>query len=206
MSIRPDLARPLALRVNAALRHLPVRAVWLAGLVPLALLVWDTATARLGVEPIREIEHRLGLTALYFLIGGLAITPLLRLFRLNLIRYRRAIGLLAFCYLCLHVLAWAVMDMGLLWGQMARDIVKRPYLLFGMAAFVALLPLAATSNDLSLRRMGGRAWRGLHRLVYPAVILACLHYLWVGKVITFSPVLWLAVALGLLIIRPILSR
>lgn len=198
-------ARPAAQRLNAVLRHVPVGVVWLAGLLPLALLVWDTVAANLGVEPIREIEHRLGLTALYFLIGGLAVTPVLRLFGLNLIRYRRAIGLLAFAYLCLHMLAWAVMDMGLLWGQMARDVVKRPYLLFGMAAFLALLPLALTSNDLSIRKMGGQAWRRLHRLVYPAAVLACVHYLWVGKVITFSPALWLAVVLGLLIIRPILS-
>ncbi len=198
-------ARPAAQRLNAVLRHVPVGAVWLAGLLPLALLVWDTVAANLGVEPIREIEHRLGLTALYFLIGGLAVTPVLRLFGLNLIRYRRAIGLLAFAYLCLHMLAWAVMDMGLLWGQMARDVVKRPYLLFGMAAFLALLPLALTSNDLSIRKMGGQAWRRLHRLVYPAAVLACVHYLWVGKVITLAPALWLAVVLGLLIIRPILS-
>lgn len=191
-------------RLNIWLRRVPVWLVWLLGLLPLALLVLDTFRAQLGVEPIREIEHRLGLTALYFLIGGLAMTPLLRLLRLNLIRFRQAIGLLAFTYAGLHLLAWVVMDMGLLWRQMLGDIVKRPYLTFGMLAFALLVPLALTSNRWSIRRLGPMRWRGIHRLVYPAVALACLHYIWVGKVLTLTPVLWLAVVVGLLIIRPIL--
>ncbi len=192
-------------RLNLLLRPLPVWLVWVAGLLPLAVLVSDTLRNHLGVEPIREIEHRLGLIALYFLIGGLAITPLFRLLRLNLIRYRQALGLLAFTYAVLHLLTWVVMDMGLLWRQMLGDIVKRPYLTLGMLAFAALVPLALTSNRWSIRRMGPLRWRGLHRLVYPAVALACLHYIWVGKVLTLGPVLWLAVVLGLLIIRPFMT-
>lgn len=191
-------------RLNTALRRLPVWAVWVLGLIPLALLIWDTVAGNLGVEPIRDIEHRLGLTALYFLIGGLTISPLLRLLRLNLMRYRQAIGLLAFTYICLHVLSWAVMDMGFLWRQMGMDILKRPYLTLGMLAFACLIPLAVTSNRFSIRKMGTAGWRRLHQLVYPAVALACLHYLWVGKIIMFGPALWLAVTVALLIIRPLL--
>ena len=188
-------------RINGALRRIPIWAVWLFGLVPLALLVWDTVQGRLGVDPIPVIEHRLGRTALYFMIGGLAVTPALRLLRLNFMRFRRALGLLAFTYLCVHVLAWVVLDMGLIWAQMAKDILKRPYLTFGMGAFVMLIPLALTSSDRALRRMGGAAWRQLHMLVYPAAGLAVLHYLWVGKVAKPWTLACLAAILILLLLR-----
>ncbi|MDO5621730.1 MAG: ferric reductase-like transmembrane domain-containing protein, partial [Paracoccus sp. (in: a-proteobacteria)] len=126
------------------LRRLPVWCVWLAGLIPLVLLVWDALIGALGADPVRMIEHRLGRTALYFLIASLAVTPLRRL-GLNLIRYRQALGLLSFTYAALHVVVWVVLDMGLRWGQMAGDILKRLYLGFGMAGFVILLLLALTS-------------------------------------------------------------
>ncbi|WP_458478527.1 sulfite oxidase heme-binding subunit YedZ [Paracoccus sp. T5] len=160
----------------------------------------------LGVDPIREIEHRLGRTALYFLVGGLAVTPLMRLTGISLMRFRRALGVLCFAYALPHVLAWVVMDMGFLWAQMARDIVKRPYLLFGMLAFVMLLPLALTSNNLSLRKLGGQSWRTLHKLVYLAAPLVALHWLWAVKVNEPSPLFWLAAILGLLAVRLFVQR
>ena len=125
---------------------------------PLALLVWDTVQGHLGVDPVRDIEHRLGRTALYFLIATLCVTPLLRLARLNVMRFRQALGLICFTYVGCHVAAWVVFDMGFLWGQMVRDVVKRPYLIFGMLALVMLAALALTSNRLSIRRMGA-GWR-----------------------------------------------
>lgn len=167
--------------LNRALRRLPVWAVWLAGLVPLALLIWDTVFGHLGIDPVRDIEHRLGRTAIYFLIATLAVTPLLRLTRVNLMRFRQALGLICFTYALGHLLSWVVFDMGFLWAQMLKDVVKRPYLIFGMLAFVMLLALAVTSNRASIRRMG-RNWRRLHRLIYPAAILAAMHWLWALKV------------------------
>lgn len=167
--------------LNRALRRLPVWAVWLAGLAPLALLIWDTLSGHLGIDPVRDIEHRLGRTAIYFLIATLAVTPLLRLARVNLMRFRQALGLICFTYALCHLLSWVVFDMGFLWTQMLKDVVKRPYLIFGMLAFSMLLALAVTSNRASIRRMG-RNWRRLHRLVYPAAILAAMHWLWALKV------------------------
>lgn len=187
--------------VNNALRRVPVPAVWLAGALPFALLVWDTLTNNLGVDPVQQIEHRLGRTALYFLVAGLAVTPLLRLTGVSLMRFRRAIGVLCCAYALPHVLAWVVMDMGLLWGQMARDIIKRPYLLFGMGAFLMLLALAVTSNNLSIRKMGGQGWRKLHKLVYVAAPLVGMHWLWSVKVNEFSPIFWFIVIFVLLMIR-----
>ncbi len=188
-------------RVNGALRGLPVWAVWLGGLIPLALLVGDALTGGLGVDPIRDIEHRLGRTALYFLVASLAVTPLLRLAGISLMRFRRALGLLCFTYAALHVLSWLSMDMGFLWAQMGRDIVKRPYLLFGMTAFAMLTALAVTSNNLSLRRMGARAWRRLHRLAYVAGPLVTLHWVWALKTFPVEPLFWLSLILGLLLVR-----
>ena len=193
-------------QVNAWLRRLPVWAVWLAGLIPLALLVWDTLQGHLGVDPVRDIEHRLGRTAIYFLLATLTVTPMLRLLRVNMVRFRQALGLICFTYVACHLLAWVVFDMGLLWAQMARDIVKRPYLIFGMLAFVMLLALAVTSNRFSIRRMRA-GWRRLHRLIYPAAILAAVHWLWALKVWESWPLTILAAILVLLSLRlPGISR
>lgn len=163
------------------MRRVPIPLVWLAGAVPLALLIADTLGNRLGADPVVAIEHRLGRTALYFIIASLTITPLMRLGRINLIRYRRALGLLGFSYALLHVAAWVVLDMGLLWGQILRDVVKRPYLIVGMAAFLILLVMAATSSDSAIRRLGARRWKTLHRAIYAGVLLGILHWLWAYK-------------------------
>ena len=186
--------------LNRGLRHLPVWAVWLAGLIPLALLVWDTLQGRLGVDPVRDIEHRLGRTAIYFLIATLTVTPLLRLTRVNLVRFRQALGLICFTYLLCHVAAWIAFDMGFLWAQIVKDVIKRPYLIFGMIAFLMLLALAVTSNRWSIRRMGAN-WRRLHRLIYPAAILAAVHWLWALKVWESWPLMILSVILTLLSLR-----
>lgn len=190
----------LAARLNELLRRLPSGAVYLAGLVPLAWIIWLGATAGLGVDPVKEIEHRLGKIALWFLAGGLTLTPFRRLTGVNLIRFRRAVGLLAFFYVVAHLAAWAVLDMGMLWAQAAADMVKRPYLLLGLAALVLLLPLAVTSNDRSIRRLRAN-WRRLHLLVYPAVLLGVVHYLWQMKVVTPEGWLWLSAILALLASR-----
>lgn len=193
-------------RINESLRRLPVRVVWLGGLIPLALLVVDLFAGRLGIDPIRDIEHRLGRTALYFLIASLAVTPLLRIAGISLMRFRRALGLLCFTYAGLHVTAWLALDMGFLWAQMGKDIVKRPYLLFGMLAFSMLLLLAVTSNNLSIRRMGAQGWRRLHRLVYVAAPLVALHWIWALKTFPVTPAIWLTVILLLLALRIVIPR
>ncbi len=186
--------------LNRALRHLPVWAVWLAGLIPLALLVWDTVQGHLGIDPVRDIEHRLGRTAIYFLMATLTVTPLLRLTRLNLMRFRQALGLICFTYLLCHLAAWIAFDMGFLWAQIVKDVIKRPYLIFGMIAFLMRLALAVTSNRWSIRRMGA-GWRRLHRLIYPAAILAAVHWLWALKVWESWPLMILSVILTLLSLR-----
>ncbi|AXC48972.1 sulfoxide reductase heme-binding subunit YedZ [Paracoccus suum] len=187
--------------LNTQARRVPEWAVWLGGALPLGLLIFDTLRQRLGVDPVAAIEHRLGRTAIYFLIASLAVTPLLRLAKVNLVPLRRALGLLAFGYVVLHITAWVVIDMGLRWEQLLRDIVKRPYLLFGAGAALILLALALTSSAAAIRRMGGSAWKRLHRLVYVAAVLTSLHWLSVGKVWHPEAKFWGFVVLVLLGVR-----
>ncbi|MFL4469043.1 protein-methionine-sulfoxide reductase heme-binding subunit MsrQ [Tateyamaria armeniaca] len=191
-------------RINGLARKVPTWALYIVYLIPVPVLLYMAQTGGLGREPIKELEHELGEIALQLLIIGLCITPLRQWFGINLIRFRRAIGLLAFTYVVLHLLVWVVLDMSLLWGQMWADIWKRPYITVGMAAFVLMIPLAVTSNNLSLRKMGAAAWRGLHKLVYPAAILGAVHFVMVQKVWEIEPLIYLAVLIVLTGLR--LSR
>lgn len=186
--------------LNTVLRSVPTWPLYIVGLGWLVWLFWLGATGGLGVEPIEALEHRYGLLALQLLIATLAITPLRRWTGVNLLRFRRALGVLCFVFALAHLLVWAVLDVGSL-GAVWADIVKRPYVTIGMAGFLLLLPLALTSNDLSLRRLGGAVWRRLHLLTYPAAILGGLHFLWLVKGFQIEPVLYAVAILGLLATR-----
>lgn len=186
--------------VNRAARVVPVWAVYVAGAVPFGWLVWAVATNSLGPDPVRAVENRLGLWALQFLIAGLAVTPLRRV-GVNLIRHRRALGLIAFCYVLLHFVTWVVLDMALDWGQIVTALWKRPYILIGFGAFVAMLPLAVTSTNAAIRRMGPRGWGRLHKLMYGIVAAGALHFVLLVKVITAEPVIYAGIVLALLAVR-----
>lgn len=201
-SAKPDLAG----RINGALRRVPVWVVYVLGALPAIWLFVQAATGTLGIDPVREIEHRLGELGLQFIVGGLVITPLRRLTNINLLRFRRAIGLIAFFYVLTHLLAWIVLDMGLLWQQALADIWKRPYITMGMAGFLMLLPLALTSNNWSIRKLGGARWRMLHKLVYPAALAGAVHYLWLVKAWPVEPFLYLGGIVLLLAIRVWFAR
>ncbi len=161
-------------------------AIVILALVPLALIVRDAVTDRLGANPIEQITHRTGDWTIRLLLAALAVTPLRRLTGWNgLIRYRRTIGLLAFTYVCLHFLTYLVLDQGFpLQGfaiaYVVEDIAKRPYITVGFTAFLLLIPIAWTSTKGWIRRLG-RRWTTLHQLVYVAAALGVLHYLWLIK-------------------------
>lgn len=191
----------VAASLNGALRRVPVWAVCGLGLVPLAVLVWRGLSGGLGIDPVKTLEHQLGLAALQLLLAGLLVTPLRRWTGVNLIRYRRAIGLLAFLYAALHLLVWLWLDLQLRWSEIGADLVKRPYVIVGMLGFACLVPLAMTSNGWSVRRLGAAAWQRLHRLAYVAVLLAALHYLLLVKVWSAEPVLYALAAAGLVALR-----
>jgi sulfoxide reductase heme-binding subunit YedZ len=181
------------------------------GLMPAAVLVYDALAGHLSANPIEDITHRTGEWTLYLLLGTLVVTPLRRLTGWNrAITFRRTIGLLAFGYASLHLLTYAILDQGLfLQGDVARyvaeDIVKRPYITVGFAAFCMLLPLAITSTTGWVRRLGGHRWNALHRLIYVAGALGVLHYLWLVKGEQWRPV-WFALILVILLVARLARR
>ncbi|MDX3976195.1 protein-methionine-sulfoxide reductase heme-binding subunit MsrQ [Shinella sp.] len=183
--------------------------IWLlyaAGLLPAAYGFYLGATGRLPGNPVKEFEHLLGLWALRFLVLTLAITPIRDLAGINWVRYRRALGLLAFWYVLMHFLTYMVLDQYLNFAAIITDIAKRPFITIGMAAFVMLIPLALTSNNWSIRRLGPR-WVRLHKLVYVIAACGALHFAMAVKVV--GPEQWLYIVLVALllayrVIRPIL--
>lgn len=178
-------------------------AVHLAALTPLAILLWQTWTVAngsnaLGADPIAEIEHRLGIWALRFLMLTLAITPLRQLSGWNvLIRFRRMLGLYAFAYASLHFAAYLGLDLRGYWVQVFEDITKRPYITVGFLAWLLLVPLAVTSTTGWIKRLG-RNWARLHKAVYVIAVLAVLHFWWLVKSDIREPALYAGIAALLL--------
>lgn len=176
----------------------------LAALAPLAILLWQawsvakTGGDALGADPVAEIEHRLGLWAIRFLMLTLAITPLRQLTGWNaLVRFRRMLGLYAFAYATLHLAAYLGLDLRGYWMQIFEDIAKRPYITVGFIAWLLLVPLAITSTSGWIRRLG-RNWSRLHRLVYAVAVLAVLHFWWLVKSDIREPALYAGIATLLL--------
>jgi sulfoxide reductase heme-binding subunit YedZ len=181
--------REVARSINGVLRKVPAWSIYLIGVVPPAWLFYQGVTGNLGVDPVKEMEHQIGLLGLQVLIATLAITPLFRFTRINLVKFRRALGLVGFFYIVCHLAVWLFLDVQI-WSQIWADIVKRPYITIGMAAFVLLIPLAVTSNDWSMRKLR-RTWKQIHKLFYPAIILGGVHFLLLRKGIQLEPVFYL---------------
>jgi sulfoxide reductase heme-binding subunit YedZ len=175
--------------------------LFVACLLPLAWLVaraLGLGGLTLGAEPIKELIHGLGLWGLRLLLATLFISPLaVTLRKPRLMQVRRMLGLYAFTYLSLHFLAWLVLDQSLRLPAILADIVKRPYITVGFAALTLLLPLAITSTQRWMRRLGSR-WHRLHTLIYPAAILGCVHFWWQVKADWREPFVYAAVLAGLL--------
>jgi sulfoxide reductase heme-binding subunit YedZ len=170
-------------------------------LVPLALLVTRAVTDGLGANPVEAITHTTGDWTLRLLLATLAMTPLKRLVGQPWpIRFRRMLGLFAFFYACLHLLTYAWIDQGLDWQGIVEDVVKRPYITVGFAAFVLLVPLALTSTRAMMRRLG-RRWQRLHRAIYAIGILGVLHYVWLVKADLREPLIYAGILAALLLVR-----
>lgn len=175
--------------------------VFMAGLVPLALLVEALLADDLGPNPVETVLHTTGDWALRFLLITLAMTPLRRLTGQGIwLRLRRMLGLFCFFYATLHFLTWLGLDREFAWTGVVEDVVKRPYITLGFLAFMLLIPLAATSTKGMMRRLG-TAWRRLHRMIYLIAVLAVIHFLWLVKADLLEPLLYGAVLLLLLATR-----
>ena len=170
-------------------------------LIPLFMLVWDGFHDALGANPIEKITHRTGDWSLRFLLITLTITPLRKIFGWKqLVRLRRMFGLFAFFYVCIHFSIYIVFDHFFDVNEIAKDIVKRPYVTVGFTAFLLLIPLAITSTNKMMKRMG-KSWKQLHQLVYVIAVLGILHYLWLVKADVLQPVIHAIILLLLLGIR-----
>jgi sulfoxide reductase heme-binding subunit YedZ len=175
--------------------------------VPLAWLVADALQGALGTDPVARITHRTGIWALRLLLACLAMSPLRRLSgRAEPIRFRRLLGLWAFAYASLHFATYLVLDLRGYWPQILTDVVKKPFITVGFLAWLLLVPLAATSTQGMIRRLG-RNWQRLHRAVYAIGILACLHFVWLAKTgRKTEPLIYLAVLAVLLGFRLVPRR
>lgn len=175
------------------------------GFIPAAWGFYLGATGKLPGHPVKEFEHLLGIWALRFLIATLTITPIRDLFNINWLRYRRALGLLAFWYVLMHFLTYMVLDQYLNFSAIIADIAKRPFITIGMAALVMLIPLALTSNNWSIRKLGNR-WNRLHKLVYVIAAAGALHFAMSVKVVGPEQLIYIALVTLLIFWRPIRPR
>ena len=199
---RRSSARPVERELNKKRRLLLLKGlVWLVGLAPLVWLTWRGFTDRLGANPIEEVLHHLGDTALIYLLVTLSITPVRRLTGWNsLAPLRRPIGLFAFFYLTMHFLWYAVIDEGLAFEYIIEDVIERPYILAGFTAWLLLIPLALTSTKGWIRRLK-KNWQRLHRLVYVSAGLGVLHFYWQVKADTYWPIVATTVLVVLMLLR-----
>lgn len=168
--------------------------------MPLLFLIYDLLSGQLGIDPMRSIEKNLGITGIYILILTLCITPLSTLTAINLIRFRRAFGLMSFFYIILHFSTWILLDMQLRWTEIVDSLTKKPFIVFGVIGFVLLLPLAATSNNYSMKRLG-KYWPKLHKLIYVAIILGGVHYLMMEKTIQNDAIITFIIIVALILLR-----
>lgn len=176
--------------------------LFLLGCGPLLGLVWLGLTGGLGAEPIDATINYTGEWALRVLIVALAVSPLFRLTRVNwIMAQRRMIGLFAYFYVSLHMLSYVGLDQFFAWPLIGEDIVKRPFITLGMAAFVMLTALAVTSTRRAVRKMGAKRWQALHRLVYAAALAGGLHFLIGVKADVTEPLVYLAIIAALLLMR-----
>ena len=185
-----------------ARRRLVALLIFAASLVPLLLVALDALRGRLGANPIEAILNRFGYWTLVFVLLALVPTPLQRLSGWTwMAPHRRMIGLFAFFYACLHVGTYVGVDQFFDWRAIVADVVKRKFITIGMLAFALLVPLALTSTDGSVRRLGYARWKRLHRLVYAAAVCGVVHFVWRVKADLREPLLFAAALAVLLAVR-----
>lgn len=195
----------IAASLNNALRKIPAWTIYVASAAWAAWLFYLALTGGLGVEPINALEREYGELGLKLLVLGLLVTPLRKWAGVNLLKFRRAIGVTTFFMILAHFLVWTVLDVQT-FERVWMEIVKRPYVTVGMLSFVLMIPLALTSNNLSVRKLGAASWRRLHKLTYPIAVLGAVHYLWLVKGFQIEPIIYLIAILGLVGVRYLSAR
>ena len=169
------------MKFRAIFKHLPVSLLYLILLIPIPLYFYWGIVNQLGPDPLRFLEHKYGELGLVFLLITLSISPLLRFAKINLMKFRRCVGLVAFYYVISHICIYFFLDIGLSMDLLLSDLQKRYYIIAGFFAFITLIPLALTSNNFSLRKLNIRTWNKIHSFVYVAIILSIFHFILMSK-------------------------
>ncbi|MGB0960927.1 MAG: protein-methionine-sulfoxide reductase heme-binding subunit MsrQ [Halocynthiibacter sp.] len=193
--------------INTWARKIPAWLIYIIGVLPFIGLVAALFAGQLGVDPVKELEHELGEIGLQVLIASLLITPLRNWFKINLIKFRRALSLVGFFYVAMHFAVWLVLDVQLYWSEIIADIVKRPYIMMGAFSLIVMIPLAVTSNNWAIRQMRAN-WRKLHLLAYLGVAFGAAHYIVLSKTVAVEPLLYcfvVALLLGTRLLRQMRS-
>jgi sulfoxide reductase heme-binding subunit YedZ len=178
-------------KINQRVLH---AAVIVAALVPVTWLAVDSAMGRLGANPIETLLHRTGWWGLTFLMLTLAVTPLRQLTGIGwLVKLRRTLGLYAFFYATLHFSVYIGIDQFFAWEYIVEDIAERPYITLGFAALLIMLPLALTSTKTMVKRLGGKRWSRLHKLIYGSAVLGVIHFFWLVKADLREPAIFAAI-------------
>jgi sulfoxide reductase heme-binding subunit YedZ len=186
--------------LNRTARRIPTWSLYTIGALLAVWLFWQAANGALGPDPVKALEHAFGEKGLQLLIASLCITPL-RWVGINLLKFRRALGLLGAGFVALHFATWITLDMGLRGAEILNDLFKRPYIVIGFVGFLLLIPLVVTSNNRAIKKLGPAAWNRLHWLTYPAIFAGAMHFVMIGKVYTLESGLYLAAVAGLLLAR-----
>ena len=188
--------------INQTARRIPAYTIYIVGI---ALAAWVIYSSLATPDPAKVLERMLGTRGLQILIATLCITPL-RWYGVNLLKFRRALGLMGFMFIALHLMTWVVLDLALRWSEILTELTKRPFIIVGFLAFLALIPLAITSNNAAIKRLGALRWKRLHWLAYPATLAGAVHFVMIGKVYTLESALYFAAVVGLLIARRLKAR
>ena len=186
--------------LNTWTRKIPAWGIYALVALWAIFLFWQANSGRMGAEPINALMREYGELALIFIVLSLAITPLRNFTGINLMKFRRAVGVSAFFLILAHLLVWAILDMQSL-ERIILSISRRMYIIVGLVGFALLVPLALTSNNFSVRRIKPIVWRRIHKLTYVAAIVGTIHYIMLTKGFPIEPLIYLAIILLLLILR-----
>ena len=187
--------------LNTLFRSLPVPLVYFFLLIPIPFYFFLGVANRLGPDPLRYLEHKYGELGLIFLLVTLSISPILRYPKINLVRFRRCIGLVSFYYIVSHVCIYVFLDIGLSLEMLMSDLKKRYYIIAGFFAFITLIPLAVTSNNYAVRKFNIRTWKKIHNFIYIAIILSIFHFILMSKTWTGELYFYIAVTVIILILK-----
>ena len=186
---------------RAIFRHLPVSLLYFILLIPIPLYFYWGVVNQLGPDPLRFLEHKYGELGLVFLLITLSISPLLRYTKINLVKFRRCFGLVAFYYIVSHILVYFFLDIGLSMDLLLSDLQKRYYIIAGFFAFITLIPMALTSNNFAVRKLNIRTWNKIHSFVYIAIILSIFHFILMSKTWTGELYFYTLVTVIILVLK-----